>query len=591
MKKFLSVFLAVLLVFSAVPLMSFAAGNGVKAETQATNGIASILSQIREFFEKILNFFKKLFGAGKDNTGKDKKTDEEKTVKYSNGDYIYFPEDTEIDYDEKTNTMFTKNLIDVYTYSDLSSENNDKIASAAGGKIVGDISGTVNMLQVKVDAKDFADLNNKINSLYSDSDVMYATYDLPMTYETEADENPWSGETDKGDEANPGGNDWWAESVGAYTAWQSDDKASDIKVGVIDDGFYTSHEDLKDKFEFPADFKTVTVDSFEGYPDFSHGTHVAGLIGANNNNVGIRGVADKAKIEAIDMTSGANNFNLSEGIKTLVDDNCKVINLSLGATVYSEEVYAATIYKNYAGTLLEKLLSDLTGDEYLYYKTHRTAILYAIESQGTYAAYLDSMKLQSERSAVGYIVEIAQMIMAGKDFIITQAAGNGYDNAGPGYDASLTCFFAGINENMFNSLPEQTRKVLAEKGITYDTVKSKIMIVAAAENKKDDSGNYKLADFSNYGDCVDIAAPGVGILSTVNNNGYQTSDGTSMSSPIVAGAAAYLWSLHPEMTSSEIKTALISNAKTAVGVTGKDQGRIYPFLNIGSAVAAAAENK
>jgi hypothetical protein len=50
MKKFLSVFLAVLLVFSAVPLMSFAAGNGVKAETQATNGIASILSQIREFF-------------------------------------------------------------------------------------------------------------------------------------------------------------------------------------------------------------------------------------------------------------------------------------------------------------------------------------------------------------------------------------------------------------------------------------------------------------------------------------------------------------------------------------------------------------
>lgn len=47
-----------------------------------------------------------------------------------------------------------------------------------------------------------------------------------------------------------------------------------------------------------------------------------------------------------------------------------------------------------------------------------------------------------------------------------------------------------------------------------------------------------LADFSNFGPTVDIAAPGVCIRSTWNNGGYNTISGTSMASPHAAGAAA-----------------------------------------------------
>jgi hypothetical protein len=76
-------------------------------------------------------------------------------------------------------------------------------------------------------------------------------------------------------------------------------------------------------------------------------------------------------------------------------------------------------------------------------------------------------------------------------------------------------------------------------------------------------------DWSNWGDYVDIAAPGVAIYSTTPVSGsyfyapsYDESDGTSMASPFVAGAAALVWGKWPTMTAQQVANLLIDTAST-----------------------------
>ncbi len=74
--------------------------------------------------------------------------------------------------------------------------------------------------------------------------------------------------------------------------------------------------------------------------------------------------------------------------------------------------------------------------------------------------------------------------------------------------------------------------------------------------------NDGFASFSNFGSCVDINAPGVGITSAWigSNSATNTISGTSMAAPHVAGAAALYLQAFPSATPAQVRTALTSNA-------------------------------
>lgn len=78
--------------------------------------------------------------------------------------------------------------------------------------------------------------------------------------------------------------------------------------------------------------------------------------------------------------------------------------------------------------------------------------------------------------------------------------------------------------------------------------------------------------FSTWGDWVDLAAPGQGILSTyplAKGNGYRIMEGTSMAAPFVTAAAALVRSQHPDWNQAQVKEQLYKTAKDVI-MTGMD---------------------
>jgi thermitase len=135
-----------------------------------------------------------------------------------------------------------------------------------------------------------------------------------------------------------------------------------------------------------------------------------------------------------------------------------------------------------------------------------------------------------------------------------------------------------------------------------DAVARGVVIVAAAGNDNLDTPQYPAAypgvitvtavdasgvkaDFANYGrEWVDLAAPGVGIVSTIvgpEGSGYATWSGTSMAAPFVAGAAALVADRQP---AADVGRILIDSAANLDDVNPEHAGQIGGMLNIALAL-------
>ncbi|MEU3249599.1 type VII secretion-associated serine protease mycosin [Streptomyces sp. NPDC006997] len=93
---------------------------------------------------------------------------------------------------------------------------------------------------------------------------------------------------------------------------------------------------------------------------------------------------------------------------------------------------------------------------------------------------------------------------------------------------------------------------------TYPASYEGVLAVAASDR------NNERASFSQSGDFVDVAAPGVDMISTVPRGGHCSDNGTSFSAPYVAGVAALIKAKHPKWTQRQVVAQIEQTAERTV---------------------------
>ena len=128
---------------------------------------------------------------------------------------------------------------------------------------------------------------------------------------------------------------WGLQKIQCDLAWDAT-QGEDVIVAVLDTGVDYNHPDIKDNMWVSSDgkFGFDFSDNDDNPMDYhSHGTHVAGTISAvGNNNIGVIGVAPKAKIMAIKIFPRAYDSVIARALRWAVDNGAKVLNNSWGPT-------------------------------------------------------------------------------------------------------------------------------------------------------------------------------------------------------------------------------------------------------------------
>jgi len=117
-----------------------------------------------------------------------------------------------------------------------------------------------------------------------------------------------------------------------------------VKVAVLDTGCDLNHSDLKNNLLQGKNFVNPKKDPMDGN---GHGTHVSGTIAAENNLLGMVGVAPKAKIipvKALNDGGNGNSKNVAEAIAWSADQGADFITMSLGSPDPMDDVNKSIEY-------------------------------------------------------------------------------------------------------------------------------------------------------------------------------------------------------------------------------------------------------
>lgn len=453
----------------------------------------------------------------------------------TNDDTLYQYTEDDISYDEEWETYFINNIIIISFDWDCSEERKAEIVKVLNGEVAGSDDGFNELyirLAKRMTLSELEKLEEKLEEL---DGIDYAQYDRmmefgenstrtitpndPFRYYDETNkkwdfDNDVDWTKDKTDFENER-RIWGQKAIQAPEAWAYNKHFKHIDIGIVDTGFDSKHEDLK--IEMLRSDKT------------NHGTHVAGIIGATTDEIGIAGLTWNSSLYGYSVGNYDVTSRAYTGLRKLVESGCKVINFSLGNN--------------------EKELTRLSQ--------------------------MDESKAQKEINKLGENASekmsklLTKAFEEGRDFIVVQSAGNGNEN-GLGVDAKYSGLFSSIMEsNCYDK----------HYNVSKEDILNRIIIVTSSDN------GYNVYKSANGGTQVDIAAPGVLIYSTVagieekdgsgavviaKNQKYGFMTGTSMAAPFVTGVAGLVWSINSEFSGAEVKEFICKEYSDTIWVKDND---------------------
>ncbi len=124
---------------------------------------------------------------------------------------------------------------------------------------------------------------------------------------------------------------WGVSQIGAPQVYPVN-KGTGVKVAVLDTGVDLTHPDLKIAGQI-----TFVAGATSAQDDNGHGTMVAGIIGAQDNDIGVIGVAPEVQLYAVKVLGSNGSGNISDiinGLQWAVDNGMKVVNMSFGGGVW-----------------------------------------------------------------------------------------------------------------------------------------------------------------------------------------------------------------------------------------------------------------
>jgi subtilisin family serine protease len=143
---------------------------------------------------------------------------------------------------------------------------------------------------------------------------------------------------------------WGVDRIDADLVWGIT-TGDPIKVAIVDTGIDVKQPDLKDNLKGGVSTVWYTTSYND---DNGHGTHVAGIVAAIDNEIGVIGVGPKIDLYAVKVLDRRGSGYLSdviEGLDWAIQNGMQVVNMSLGTASYSESFEEAVKRVNSAGII------------------------------------------------------------------------------------------------------------------------------------------------------------------------------------------------------------------------------------------------